>query len=116
MYEVRRGCETFAQAYIDDICIFSHSWDDHIKHLDTILERIQNAGLTVNTKKCSVGRSRVEYLGHVIGSGIIQPKDDKIQAVKEFPKPLTKRMSGLSLDYPVITGDSFLDTQTLHCH
>ena len=91
MHEVLRGCETFAQAYIDDICIFSHSWDDHIKHLDTVLERIQNAGLTVKPKKCSVGRSQVEYLGHVIGSGTIQPKDDKIQAVKEFPRPLTKK-------------------------
>ena len=58
--------------------------------LDTVLERIQNAGLTVKPKKCSVGRSRVEYLGHVICSGTIQPKDDKIQAVKEFPRPLTK--------------------------
>ena len=91
MHEVLRECETFAQAYIDDICIFSHSWDDHIKHLDTVLERIQNAGLTVKPKKCSVGRSQVEYLGHVTGSGTIQPKDDKIQAVKEFPRPLTKK-------------------------
>ena len=49
-----QGCETFAQAYIDDMYVFfSHSWDDHIKHLDTILERIQNVGLTVKPKKCS---------------------------------------------------------------
>ena len=88
-----QGCETFAQAYIDDIyrIIFSHSWDYHIKHLDTILERIQNAGLTVKPKKCSVGGSQIEYLDHVIGSGTIQPKDDKIQAVKEFSRPLTKK-------------------------
>ena len=38
-------------------------------------------------KKGSVGRSQVEYLGHVIGSGTIQPKDDKLQAVNNFPDP-----------------------------
>lgn len=39
------GLEEFSAAYLDDIIIFSDSWDDHLKHLRAVFQRIQNAGL-----------------------------------------------------------------------
>ena len=41
------GLGDFAKAYIDDLIIFSTSWEDHLKHLRTVLQRLQEASLTV---------------------------------------------------------------------
>ncbi|KAF8794789.1 Transposon Ty3-G Gag-Pol polyprotein like [Argiope bruennichi] len=46
MAEVLKGCEEYAVPYLDDIAIYSHSWDSHLKHLETVLKRIEAANLT----------------------------------------------------------------------
>ena len=89
--QVLSGCHDFAKAYIDDICIYSNSWSEHLKHIDEVLTRIGNAGLTVKPVKCAIGRHEVTYLGHVIGGGTVKAKLDKIHAVKEFPRPIVKK-------------------------
>ena len=38
------GLGDFSDAYLDDVIIFSQSWDDHVKHLQVVLHRIQQAG------------------------------------------------------------------------
>ena len=35
-----RGCQTFAQAYIDDIVVYSHSWGEHLQHLQEVFKRL----------------------------------------------------------------------------
>jgi hypothetical protein len=41
-----------AEVYIDDIGAFSHSWDDHMALLSTILTKVQDNGSTVDPLKC----------------------------------------------------------------
>ncbi|XP_042145831.1 uncharacterized protein LOC121045858 [Ixodes scapularis] len=53
--------------------------------------RLREAGLTVKTEKCQLGRAEVHYLGHVIGQGLRRPSEVKIAAVVEFRRPTTKR-------------------------
>jgi hypothetical protein len=89
--KILHGCQNYAKAYIDDICIFSNTWDEHVKHVDEILTRIQNAGLTVKPKKCNFAKQEVSYLGHIIGNKTIKPMQDKIEAVSKFPQPITKK-------------------------
>ena len=89
--QVLFGCREFAQAYIDDIAIVSNSWEEHLEHIDIILSRIHEAGLTVKPKKCNFGRTEVSYLGHVVGNGTVKPMDDKVKAVNEFPRPISKK-------------------------
>ena len=40
-----------AEIYIDDICAFSHSWDDHLQLLHIILTKLQENGFTVNPQQ-----------------------------------------------------------------
>ena len=51
MQRVLADHKLFATAYMDNVVIFSSSWDDHIQHIDTILQTLGTAGLTVNPSK-----------------------------------------------------------------
>ncbi|GBM74610.1 Retrovirus-related Pol polyprotein from transposon 17.6 [Araneus ventricosus] len=61
-----------------------------IKHLETVLQRIQQAGLTIKSPKCKFAQSQVQYLGHTVGQGCRRPSELKIEAVKNFPTPRIK--------------------------
>ncbi|CAM4584877.1 unnamed protein product [Lepidochelys olivacea] len=43
--QLLRGMESFAVAYIDDICVFSQTWEDHVSQVRQALDRLQGAGL-----------------------------------------------------------------------
>ena len=90
MDRLLRGCEDFAVAYIDDFAIFGDEWKDHINHLQEVLTRLENAGLTVKLSKSTFAMQSCEYLGHSIGNGVIEPIFNKIEAVRSFPTPDTK--------------------------
>ena len=54
----------FVRAYIDDLLVISKgNWEDHLDKLETVLERLKQAGLKVNAKKSFFGRGELEYLG-----------------------------------------------------
>lgn len=91
MDHVLRDCQDFARAYIDDIAVFSNSWEEHLGHLRQVFSRLQMAGLTVKLRKCLFGGDHVPYLGHTIGGGKLQPDQRKVLAVKQYPRPVTKK-------------------------
>ena len=88
---VLRSCFPFARAYIDDIVIFSQSYQDHLFHLEAVLSCLKNANLTVQLGKCQFAKPYVHYLGHVIGQGKVFPDREKIDAVIRYPQPETKK-------------------------
>jgi len=88
---VLKYCKPFCRKYIDDVAIFSDTWEDHLKHLDTVLTKIQNAGLTIKPSKSKVAYQEVTYLGHTIGNCKIKPMLNKVEAVQNFPTPTTKK-------------------------
>jgi hypothetical protein len=51
----------FAAAYMDDVIIHSLTWDGHLGHISTILQRLANAGLTIKPKKCQFGMSTCAF-------------------------------------------------------
>ena len=91
MDEVLRGTESFAGVYLDDIIIHSDTWEDHLRHLDEALKRLEDAGLTLKLKKCSFATEDCTYLGYRIGRGGVKPENSKVQAVAEMSRPTTKK-------------------------
>ncbi len=71
---VLAGCEQYTAAYLDDVVIYSGSWQEHLQNLADILKRIQEAGLTINTTKCSWAQTEVRYLGYLLGNEQITPQ------------------------------------------
>ncbi|KAJ1178839.1 hypothetical protein NDU88_004081, partial [Pleurodeles waltl] len=53
---VLQGLEAFSSAYLDDIAVFSSSWDDHLVHLWKVLKVLQKAGLTIKASRCQIGQ------------------------------------------------------------
>lgn len=88
---VLRDVGDFSAAYLDDVVVFSQSWEEHKFHLQQVLQRIRAAGLTINPHKCAVAQREVAYLGYVIGFGKIKPQLGKVEAIHSFPVPTTKR-------------------------
>lgn len=78
-------------AYLDDIVIFSSSWEEHVDHLEEALSRLQGAGLTLRAKKCQIAKRDCLFLGHVVGRGKVRPEEAKITAIRKFLKPKTKK-------------------------
>ncbi|CAM4623503.1 unnamed protein product [Lepidochelys kempii] len=89
--QLLRGAKGFAVAYIDDICIFSQTWEDHVSQVKQVLDRLQEAGLTIKAEKCKVGMAEVSYLGHWVGSGCLKPEPAKVEAIRDWPTPQAKK-------------------------
>ena len=76
--------------YIDDILIHTATLEKHVEVLKEVCKRLRSAGLSAIPTKCHIGYSEVEFLGHVVGKGIIKPKPDKVEAINEALRPETK--------------------------
>ncbi|GFU45885.1 hypothetical protein TNCV_5102041 [Trichonephila clavipes] len=90
MAELLNGLEDFVVPYLDDIAIFSDTWESHLKHVETVLERIKRAKLTIKPSKSKFAQQNVKLLSHIVGQGIRTPSEIKVQAVLEFPISRTK--------------------------
>ena len=81
------GC----QAYIDDLVVYADTWDEHMKQLHKLFERLTEANLTINLIKSDFCHATVTYLGHVVGQGQIKPIRAKVEAIEQFPQPPNKK-------------------------
>ncbi|GFV57208.1 retrovirus-related Pol polyprotein from transposon 17.6 [Trichonephila clavipes] len=73
----------YCRSYIDDVAIFSKSWEQHIKPLCEVFQTIQQVRFRINLKKCNFARKRVKFLGHMVGSGQHSPNPAKKLAETE---------------------------------
>ena len=55
--------------------------------MEEVLQRLQEAGLTLRGSKCQIRLSEVAFLGHVFSGVGVMPDNDKIKIVEEWPTP-----------------------------
>ena len=82
---VLRGLN-FCHCYIDDIIIAPTNADEHEKYLRAVFERLDKHGLSINVSKCVFGASEVDYLGYNISKDGTRPLEERVEAIKNFPK------------------------------
>ncbi|XP_040264683.1 uncharacterized protein LOC120979792, partial [Bufo bufo] len=75
--------------YLDDVIVYSKTYEDHLKHLAEVFEILIKYGLKVKPSKCHLLKPAVKYLGHVVSGEGVQPDPDKLAAVRNWPVPTT---------------------------
>ncbi|CAF3989661.1 unnamed protein product, partial [Rotaria sordida] len=78
-------------AYLDDVIIYSPTFDQHLIHLDDILNRLNDANFRLNVNKCHIAKTSIDYLGHRIEHGNIRPNAENIRALLETVQPTTAK-------------------------
>jgi hypothetical protein len=77
----------FVAIYLDDICIFSATLEEHLLHIYAVLERLRERKLFVKPTKCEWAQQNIEFLGHSIGPQGLSITHDKTQALQVWPAP-----------------------------
>uniref|UniRef100_A0A1B0GHP0 RNA-directed DNA polymerase n=2 Tax=Lutzomyia longipalpis TaxID=7200 RepID=A0A1B0GHP0_LUTLO len=77
--------------YLDDILIPAKSFSQSVENLKLVLARLQQAGLKLNPKKCSLFQRKAHFLGHIVSAEGVSTDPDKIRAVAEWPIPRNKK-------------------------
>ena len=80
-------CTEFACNYLDDIMIFSKTWQDHLNHLEEVFKCLQDADLKIKCSKCEFFKSQVHYLGFFVGTQGVQPLPEKVTAIEALEPP-----------------------------
>ena len=73
--------------YLDDIIVVSETFDEHLKWLDKVLERIAKSGLTINQDKSDFSCNGVKYLGFVVNKEGLKVDPDKVEPIASYPVP-----------------------------
>jgi hypothetical protein len=79
--------DDFAIVYLDDIFIFSRTWDGHVRHINQVLDTLQREKLYVKMSKCEFGKTALVYLGHTVGGGKLKIDPSKIDVIVNCPEP-----------------------------
>ncbi|KAL5460047.1 hypothetical protein EMCRGX_G033464 [Ephydatia muelleri] len=73
--------------YLDDIVVFSVTFDQHLERLKMVFHHLEEAGLKLKPSKCHFAKSEIRYLGHIVSRQGIQADPDKTSAMISFPVP-----------------------------
>lgn len=73
--------------YIDDIVVFSETFETHLENLDQVLKALKQANLKLKPVKCNFLQKEITFLGHVISREGIKPDQSKIEAINAIKTP-----------------------------
>ena len=77
--------------YLDDVLVFSPSFEQHLEHVRLVLQRLKSKGIKLKPAKCELFRKQVRYLGHLVTAEghTIDPKDKEAVLHLKNQKPST---------------------------
>jgi hypothetical protein len=81
----------YVHVYLDDIIVYSMSYEEHVTHLRQVFERLREYGLRCANAKCRFGVQELPYLGHVIGSECNRPQERHLRQIQDASIPRTKK-------------------------
>jgi Reverse transcriptase (RNA-dependent DNA polymerase)/RNase H-like domain found in reverse transcriptase len=81
--------DDFCSAYLDDILIYSSNVLEHEEHVRKVLQRLRDAGLQADIKKCEFDVEKTKYLGFIVGNDGIEVDPEKVSVVQKWQAPET---------------------------
>jgi len=81
----------FVFNYLDDLIVYSRSFEDHARHLRIVLDKLQSAGFTLNIEKVTLAVPQIKYLGHLLSARGVSVLPDRVEVIKAYPRPQNLR-------------------------
>ncbi len=77
--------------YLDDIVVMSNNFEEHRKHLRRVFAILQQHGAALREDKCVFGARTIKYLGFIVSSDGVRADAEKVETLRRWPMPRTKR-------------------------
>jgi len=85
-------------AYIDDVTIYSKTFDEHLQLLRKIFARLRKENLFLKPSKCTIATDRIQILGYVVDKDGLKTDPLKVAAVARFPRPVDRNYEPMKLE------------------
>lgn len=82
----------FMDVYLDDILIYSDSLEDHVRHVQTVIDILQREKLYLNASKLKFLCSELKVLGRIVDDTGICMDSDKVDSVLNWKVPTSKEL------------------------
>ena len=86
---LRPFLDDFVIVYLDEVLIFSKTREDHVLHMNRVLDILKKEKLFLKMSKCEFGKTSFIYLGHIVGGGELRIDPSKVEAIVIWPTPKT---------------------------
>ena len=87
MDDLLKEFSDFCQPYIDDVIIFSKTFEEHLEHLDKVMTKLRDAGMIVKLPKCEFAMDQLDFLGHTVNAEGIKMQQRKTKAISKMEAP-----------------------------
>lgn len=77
----------YIRIYLDDVLIISINFEEHLQHVETLLQRLANTGVVEYTAKSKFCAKSADYLGYNISDQGKQPIANKVEAIQRLQRP-----------------------------
>lgn len=75
------------ELYIDDVIVHGQDEKDFLNNLEKVLSRFQEKNVTLNPRKCCLGASEIEFVGHIVDHEGLRMSEAKRNKVINFTQP-----------------------------
>jgi len=79
--------DSFFIVYLDDIIVYSATWEEHISNLTQVLKTLMKHKLLENLNKCKFAQHSLVHLGYVIDGGVLNMNPSKMEAIMKWSVP-----------------------------
>src|SRR6266498_1782994 len=77
----------FVVVYLDDILVYSNTFEEHLAHLRKVFDKLREANLVIKLKKCKFGQRKIKFLEHTIGTDRLRTDPENIGKIINCPVP-----------------------------
>lgn len=76
--------------FFDDIIIGGVTFEEHVKLVEEVLRRLEEAGVTIKSSKARFAMEEIPCLGFIVGRDGVKPDPEKVDAIRSFPRPVNQ--------------------------